>query len=164
MNIKLLSVDQLNIVQDLAYSTWPDTFKDILSSEQIEYMLEWMYNLETLRKQVESGHQFYILEDNLVPKGFIGIELNYPKKNRLKIQKLYVLPHLQGAGIGKKLIEKAIQVANQNGICELSLNVNRFNKAVTFYKHIGFTISYEENIDIGNGYLMEDYVMSYKLN
>ena len=163
MNIKLLSVDELIIVRELAFSTWPDTFKEILSNEQIKYMLEWMYNLKTLREQVKSGHQFYVYEDNSIPKGFIGIELNSPQKNQLKIQKLYVLPELQGDGIGKKLIEKAIQVANQNGICEILLNVNRFNKAVGFYKHIGFTVSYEENIDIGNGYLMEDYVMSLKL-
>jgi GNAT superfamily N-acetyltransferase len=163
MNIKLLSVDELIIVRELAFSTWPDTFKEILSNEQINYMLEWMYNLKTLSEQVKSGHQFYVYEENSIPKGFIGIELNYPEKNQLKIQKLYVLPELQGEGIGKRLIDKAIQVANQNGIYELVLNVNRFNKAVGFYKHIGFTVSYEENIDIGNGYLMEDYVMSLKL-
>ena len=163
MNIKLLSVEDLIIVRQLAFSTWPDTFKEILSKEQINYMLEWMYNLKTLSDQVKLGQQFYVYEDNSVPKGFIGIELNYLKTNQLKIQKLYVLPQLQGEGIGKMLIDKAIQVAHQNGICELILNVNRFNKAVGFYKHIGFTVSYEENIDIGNGYLMEDYVMSLKL-
>lgn len=163
MELKLLSSNELKIVQDLAYATWPDTFKDILTSEQINYMLEWMYNLETLRKQAEDGHLFYVYLDIGVPVGFMGIEPNHPTQDALKIHKIYVLPHTQGSGVGKKLILKAKEVAQEKGISKLVLNVNRFNKAVSFYQYLGFEIEYEENIDIGNGYLMEDYVMRLNL-
>lgn len=163
MVLKLLSSNELKIVQDLAYATWPDTFKDILTSEQIHYMLEWMYNLETLRKQVEDGHLFYVYLDKGVPLGFMGIEPNHPTQDSLKIHKIYVLPQTQGSGVGKKLLQKAMEVANDTGISKLVLNVNRFNKAVSFYQYIGFVIEYEENIDIGNGFLMEDFVMCLNL-
>lgn len=163
MAIKLLSSNELKIVQDLAYAIWPDTFKDILSSEQIKYMLNWMYDLETLKKQAENGQLFFIYTENDQPVGFMGIEPFYPSKSELKIHKIYVLPQTQGAGIGKKLIQKAIAVAQEKEIQKLVLNVNRFNKAVTFYQHIGFTIDYEENIDIGNGFLMEDFVLKYAI-
>lgn len=162
MKIKLLTADEMNIVQELAYATWPDTFKSILSSEQIDYMLEWMYNLDTLKEQVNSGHQFFAFFENSTPLGFIGIQLHYPTEQSLKIHKLYVLPNIQGKGVGKQLVSKAIEVAKENEISELLLNVNRFNSAVDFYKHLGFKVAYEENIDIGNGYLMEDYVMCYQ--
>jgi ribosomal protein S18 acetylase RimI-like enzyme len=66
-------------------------------------------------------------------------------------------------GIGKKLIEFVKKIANQSDMEGLLLNVNRFNKAVDFYKAIGFRVLYEENIDIGNGYLMEDFVMKLDL-
>lgn len=161
--IRLLTSREMNIVQVLAHATWPDTFKEILSSEQITYMLDWMYNLETLAKQVDNGHTFYVYFENEIPLGFIGIELHHPTAEALKIHKLYVLPNTQGKGIGKQLITKAIEIAKANGINELILNVNRFNKAVEFYKNLGFTIAYEENIDIGNGYLMEDFVMKYAI-
>jgi GNAT superfamily N-acetyltransferase len=163
MSIKLLSEDEMDQVQQLAYATWPDTFKNILSEEQIKYMLEWMYDLETLRKQAESGHQFYLYLENSVPLGFIGIEPHHPTVDSLKIHKLYVLPESQGSGVGKKLIAQAEKVAKELGIDKLILNVNRFNKAVEFYKHFGFVVDRQEDIDIGNGYLMEDFVMIYTL-
>jgi len=163
MSIRLISGEEMVVIQDLAQRIWPDTFKEILTQEQIEYMLEWMYNPETLKKQVEQGHLFYIISENKIPLGFIGIEPNHPSAHQLKIHKLYVLPETQGSGLGKKLIQIAIDNASIRNISEIVLNVNRFNKAVTFYQHLGFSISYEENIDIGNGFWMEDYVMTLKV-
>jgi GNAT superfamily N-acetyltransferase len=163
MNIRALKQDELSIVHEIAHATWPDTFKDILSQEQIQYMLNWMYDLKHLENQFNQGHQFYVAELEENPVGFIGIEPNYPEKGLTKIHKIYILPNKQGNGIGKKLIEFVKKNAIQSDIEGLLLNVNRFNKAVDFYKAIGFRVLYEEDIDIGNGYLMEDYVMQLKL-
>lgn len=163
MNIRALKQDELSIVHEIAHATWPDTFKDILSQEQIQYMLNWMYDLKQLENQFNQGHQFYVavLEGNSV--GFIGIEPNYPEKGITKIHKIYILPNQQGTGIGKKLIEYVKELSIQSEMEGLLLNVNRFNKAVDFYKAIGFNILFEENIDIGDGYLMEDFVMKLNL-
>ena len=161
--INLLSKNEMVVVREIAQITWPITYREILSSEQLDYMFEWMYNLETLQNQVEEGQLFYVLKENGKPLGFIGIELFSSKKNDLKIQKIYVLPDAQGKGVGKKLIEKAIEIAQEKGIEQVILNVNRFNKAVSFYQKLGFKISSEVNIDIGKGYLMEDYIMNYTI-
>lgn len=163
MNIRALKQDELSIVHEIAHATWPDTFKDILSQEQIQYMLNWMYDLKQLENQSNQGHQFYIAELEEMPVGFIGIEPNYPEKGITKIHKIYILPNKQGLGIGKKLIEYVKELSIQSEMEGLLLNVNRFNKAVDFYKAIGFYIVFEENIDIGNGFLMEDYVMKLNL-
>ena len=163
ISIDLLSKNEMGVVREIAQITWPITYRDILSSEQLDYMFEWMYNLETLQNQVEEGQLFYVLKENETPLGFIGLEWLTPEKNELKIQKIYVLPDAQGKGVGKKLIEKAIDIAQEKGIENAILNVNRFNKAVSFYQKIGFKITSEVNIDIGNGYLMEDYIMTFKL-
>jgi ribosomal protein S18 acetylase RimI-like enzyme len=146
-------------IKTIAELTWPDTFKDILSDEQIRYMLDWMYSIEVLASQINNGHQFYVLTENEKDLGFVGIELNYPNQGNAKIHKIYVLPEFQGKGIGDKLIEKVVQYSKLNKINSLTLNVNRFNKAIDFYLKKGFKITKEENIDIGNGFLMEDYVM-----
>lgn len=163
MNIRALKQDELSIVHEIAHATWPDTFKDILSQEQIQYMLNWMYDLKHLENQFNQGHQFYVAELEEMPVGFIGIEPNYPEKGITKIHKIYILPNQQGTGIGKILIEYVKELSIQSEMEGLLLNVNRFNKAVDFYKAIGFNILFEENIDIGNGYLMEDYVMKLDL-
>ena len=161
--INLLSKNEMVVVREIAQITWPITYREILSSEQLDYMFEWMYNLETLQNQVEEGQLFYVLKENGKPLGFIGIELFSSKKNDLKIQKIYVLPDAQGKGVGKKLIEKAIEIAQEKGIEQVILNVNRFNKAVSFYQKLDFKITSEVNVDIGKGYLMEDYIMNYTI-
>jgi GNAT superfamily N-acetyltransferase len=159
MEIIRIQSDEVGVVSDLAEKIWPDTFKDILTEEQIRYMLDWMYNPTELIGQIQNGHQFYLLKMDQKPLGFIGVQVNYPEPTQLKIHKLYVLPEVQGTGGGKLLFQQAVQVAKENKCDSILLNVNRFNKAVGFYKHIGFEILKEENIDIGNGFWMEDYVM-----
>jgi diamine N-acetyltransferase len=158
--VRGIQSDELTSIQNLAHAIWPSTFEGILSANQINYMLEWMYNLETLSKQIESGHEFYLFEIHNEPVGFMGIE---KIENRLKIHKLYVLPNLHGSGIGKIFIHKAIERAKSLNCQHIFLNVNRFNKAVDFYKHIGMQIIKEEDIDIGSGYLMEDYVFEMSI-
>lgn len=163
MNIRALKREELSIVRELAHAIWPDTFKAILSHDQIQYMLNWMYDLKQLENQFSQGHQFYVAEIEGTPVGFIGIELNYPEKGITKIHKIYILPKKQGLGIGKKLITYVRELSSKSFIKTLQLNVNRFNKSIAFYYAMGFSILREENISIGNGYLMEDYVMGLEI-
>ena len=157
--IKQLTKDDVIIVNQLARDIWPEAFKDILSKEQIDYMLDWMYEVNTLQEQAVTGHLFYMITDDGIPKGFIGMEPNYPEIGTLRIHKLYVKPNDHNRGLGRELMNKAIEVAHELDLGSINLNVNRFNKAVDFYKKLDFTIVKEEDIKIGRGYLMEDYVM-----
>lgn len=159
MKIEKVTISDISRVQKIAHETWPETFKKILSKEQIDYMLKWMYDFDQLKKQINDGYLFYLLTKNQEDCGFIGIELNYPSRGILKIHKLYIRPVYQGIGIGKKLVDKAKEIALQNEIKRISLNVNRFNASLDFYRKMGFDCIKEEDIDIGNGYLMEDYVL-----
>ena len=157
--IRKIHTDELNLIQEIAHKTWPSTFASILSPEQIDYMLNWMYSLDKLKEQTENGHDFYVFFSENEPVGFIGVELNTSTES-LKIHKLYVLPNQQGKRIGQQLITFVEQLYTCK---KLYLNVNRFNSAVDFYFKLGFVIEREENIDIGNGYLMEDFVMRKEL-
>jgi GNAT superfamily N-acetyltransferase len=160
MLFEKINKDQVVRIKQLAYKTWPDTFKEILSLEQIQYMLNWMYNEEKLAEQISNGHEFYIIHDEQ-DLGFIGVEFDHPERGIMKIHKLYVLPDQQGKALGYQLFNFVKQRAIEKGISRIQLNVNRFNKAVAFYDRVGFKIIKEEDIDIGEGYLMEDYVMEY---
>ena len=94
-----------------------------------------------------------------IPKGFLGIEPNYPDAGTLRIHKIYVEASEHGKGLGKALLQKAIEIGKELDVATINLNVNRFNSAVDFYKSQGFKIVKEEDINIGRGYYMEDYVM-----
>lgn len=154
----------IKTIQNIVYITWPITYGEILSEEQLKYMLDLFYSEEALTDQFDKKEQlFYLITEEKSTLGFIGIEHNYQDENITKIHKIYILPETQGKGIGKLAIEAIAKLAFENNSTSVLLNVNRFNKALNFYKKIGFKVVDEVNIEIGNGYLMEDYVMEKKL-
>jgi diamine N-acetyltransferase len=115
--------------------------------------------LEALQKQLESGQVFYLAQnENQEFVGFVSYEINC-EPNKTKIHKIYVLPETQGTGIGKQLLDLVKTKAQENQQTAIFLNVNKYNNAQNFYQKLGFTITKEEVIDIGKGYVMDDYVM-----
>ncbi|MBP2281944.1 GNAT superfamily N-acetyltransferase [Flavobacterium sp. CG_23.5] len=151
-------------IQEIAFQSWPDTYGAILSKEQIEYMLDLFYSEETLSENLnKKGHRFILVHDADICLGFASYEHNYLNKNGTRLHKIYLLPKAQGKGAGKLLIDTIENLARENQSIALSLNVNRSNKALTFYQKMGFTIVSEENIELDFGYLMEDYVMEKQL-
>lgn len=159
MPIHKISHTEIKIVREIAQITWPVTFGEILSEKQIEYMLQMMYSTDILENQIEAGHEFYLYSEDKTPLAFLGIEANYKAIPQLKIHKLYVLPGQQGKGIGEQFIRFAEKRALELEQESLILNVNRYNKATRFYEKLGFKNIKSEDIEIGNGYLMEDFVM-----
>ncbi|MCF6130207.1 GNAT family N-acetyltransferase [Flavobacterium sp. AS60] len=147
-------------IRAIATEVWPIAYGSILSQEQFDYMMEMMYSVPSLQNQVnEKGHRFILAVENEVPVGFASYEFNYNKKPKTKVHKIYILPNQQGKGIGKALIDFITIEAKAKHQRGLILNVNKNNIAIRFYERIGFEISSEEVIDIGNGYVMDDYVM-----
>jgi len=167
MEIRKAQRHELNILEKLARAIWPSTYSDIISAAQIEFMLSWMYAEQTLQSQFDQGHEFYILSEQNTDLGFLALEWistsTDNKQQQLKINKLYVLGQQQNKGFGKALIQKAIQRASKTNVSEIILQVNKANKAKDFYAHLGFQIKEEAIFDIGNGFVMDDYIMSYKL-
>ncbi|MFY7739446.1 MAG: GNAT family N-acetyltransferase [Flavobacterium sp.] len=162
MNIVVATKEQLAIVKSLAYKIWPNAYETILSKAQLDYMLEMIYSIDSLKKQFDNGHIFLLIEDNQNFIGFASYELNCNNSNKTKLQKLYVLPEIQGKGIGKQVIDYIKEKVVLSNNLALFLNVNKFNKAKDFYQKYGFKIIKEEVIDIGNNYIMDDYVMEIK--
>lgn len=163
MRIVEATKEEIFIIKSLSDRIWPLTFRDILTQEQIAYMMEMMYSKASLEKQMSEGHHYVLIEDDGEYLGYLSYELNYKGSSITKIHKIYILPSLQGKGLGRYFIEEVSKIAEANNNNELSLNVNRYNKAIDFYKRVGFDIVDTEDIDIGNGFLMEDYVMNRKI-
>ncbi len=159
MKLEKINTTQLPIIKDLAYAIWPSTYGEILSSEQLNYMLDNFYSIENLENQMNNDQIFeLLLEDNKVV-GFVAYEFNCNETGLLKIHKIYLLPETQGKGFGKFMIDEVVKIAKKNNQKGVFLNVNKYNKAKFFYEKLGFKITIEEVIDIGNNYIMDDYVM-----
>lgn len=154
------TTEHINAIQGVSAIAWPDAFKEILSASQIAYMMEWMYSDASLREQMEEkNHLYFLVTADDQNMGYMSIEHNCENKKKTKIHKLYILPGQQKKGIGRKLIDFAMERAREVGDGAIYLNVNKYNEnAINFYHRTGFFLAKEEVNDIGNGYVMDDFV------
>lgn len=155
--------DQVKLLMDLAKEIWPKTYAQILSQDQIDYMMDLMYSEARLKNDLKAGIIFYFIVHHQKNIGFTAIELKYKNTEQLYIHKIYLHPKAQGLGLGKACINLISEIAQNNGLKHISLNVNRFNQAKLFYQKVGFEVIGEEDIDIGNGYYMNDFIMQKKV-
>ena len=162
MEIRKAGSSDIDSIMELAAATWYPSYDAILSKHQIDYMLGLFYSHESLTYQMENGHCFLMLSNQGKDIGFASFEPHY-KKGITKLHKLYVLPQQQGTGGGRLLISAIESESAANGDKAITLNVNRYNQALNFYLRSGFEIIDAEDINIGHGYLMEDYIMSKTL-
>lgn len=160
IHIRKATLEDLPLIHEMAKIVFPHTYAEILSPEQLDYMMEWMYSLPNLHKQVtEEHHIYYLAYEEEQPVGYVSIQ---PEgKDVFHLQKIYVLPDQQGKHYGKVLFQKAIEAIKElhPGSCQMRLNVNRNNKALRFYEHMGMRKVDEGDFPIGNGYYMNDYIM-----
>lgn len=157
--VSSVNTDHINDILLIAEKTWKDTYKNIISKEQIDFMYDKMYSKASLNLQFDMGHQFAIAYSKELPVGFISF---YIQENKIYIPKLYVSKAYQGQGIGCKLLKYIFDFGKSEKIETVQLNVNRNNKAVNFYQKIGFEII--ESTDIAYyQYWLNDYIMQKKL-
>jgi ribosomal protein S18 acetylase RimI-like enzyme len=125
-------------------------------------MIAKFYNEVALLELMDKGHVFYLAHDGNKHVGFVSYELN-SEPNKTKIHKIYVLPETQGIGLGRQFFELVKEKAKENNQKDIFLNVNKYNSALHFYTKLGFSIVNDEVIPIGNGYVMDDFVMEISL-
>jgi len=154
-----IASEELILVHQLSYTIWPVCYANIISEKQIAYMLEKIYSLPALKRSMEEGQRFLVAFHESDPVGYSGFEKDQNQPHRFKLQKLYVLPHLHGLGMGKALFLRTQSVAIAGGCTSLFLQVNKKNPAVEFYRKLGMSIKEEAIVDIGNGFVMDDYIM-----
>lgn len=143
-------------IHTLVHQIYYPTYKDILSKDQIEFMLDKSYTIEAIQASMASNQDFYLLQNDQEFLGFMALSVS--SSPLLRIEKLYLLPETQGKGCGKLMINFAQEVALSVGLNTLELNVNRGNKAYHFYLKQGFKVTQEVDIPY-YGYILDDYVM-----
>ncbi len=146
----------------LAERIWRVSYVEMLTPEQIDYMLVWMYAPEQIASEMRAG---VIWEMALVeggPAGFFSLTLD--EDRRAKLNKLYVLPELQGRGFGRALLARATEAAAGLGAREIWLQVNKRNeRARAMYERAGYVIERADVFDIGGGFVMDDFILRREL-
>ncbi|OIQ30446.1 MAG: GNAT family N-acetyltransferase [Bacteroidetes bacterium MedPE-SWsnd-G2] len=163
IEIKLVhQLPELNLVETLAKEIWTEHYTPIIGRAQVAYMLNKFQSVETMSNQIDEGYQYYaILHDDKM-KGYFSIQ---KREHKLFLSKLYVLKSQRGLGLGKAAIQYITKQAPQLDCDCIALTVNRFNKkSIKAYEKMGFTNIGEVVMDIGEGYIMDDYILEKKIN
>ncbi|MEY4988170.1 MAG: hypothetical protein RL567_1949 [Bacteroidota bacterium] len=161
MQFRKADISDITVIQQIAEKAWRPTYGHILAEEQTLYMLDLMYSSEVLQKQIGSSIEFYLAVNGHDTLGYFSIEVVEPGK--MKLHKIYLDPDQKSKGTGSEIIEFIKQIGLKAGVGHIELNVNKYNSAVHFYEKMGFIRAKEMVLDIGNGYVMDDYVMQLNL-
>ena len=169
LRIDKAGTDDLQKISDMAQVVFRHTYREILSPEQMEYMMDMMYSMPNLLKQIEEGHHYYIAFEDNVPVGYVSVQHEGADSEGVEIyhlHKIYVMPDAQGKGTGMRLFNRAADHARESSDgrrARIELNVNKYNNSVEFYRHIGMKVLLEEDFPIGNGFYKTDYIMGLDL-
>ncbi len=162
MKTRKANISDIPIIQSIAEAAWRPTYGKILSEEQCVYMLDWMYNTQKLEEQINGNIQFILLENQeSIAIGYASFEKT--EEGIGKLHKIYTHPAYKQKGGGSLLLNEIIQMARSLNVKIIELNVNRFNSAVEFYLKKGFKIKEEVDLEVGQGFYMNDFVMRYEL-
>lgn len=156
--------EDIPLIRAMAKICFFDTYRNILSAEQLDYMYAMMYSESSLATQFAEGHHYVLAYEGEECAGYVSYQ--YEPSNSAHLHKLYILPAFQGNGIGRILIEHVFETVKEyyRGVpCQVELNVNRENKAYHFYKNMGMDEVASGDFPIGNGFYMCDYIMRKEL-
>ena len=160
MNItfeQVITKEQIKVLADTANVVWHDAFKEILTLEQIEYMIEKFQSFQALSQAIkDNGYKYYLIKTDNNVAGYTGL---HEENGKMFLSKLYILKEYRGEQISSKTFDFIENLAKGKNLKSVWLTVNRNNKhAIAVYKHKGFILIREQVADIGNGFVMDDFV------
>jgi ribosomal protein S18 acetylase RimI-like enzyme len=159
LNLRPATATDIPLIRTLAHRIWRECYPGIISGEQIEYMLGWMYSAEQLASEFTACVPWELVEENGMPIGFLSYKLE--SDSRVKLNKLYLLPDHQHRGHSRTLLAHVCERARALGAREVWLQVNKRNaRAIAAYVKASFHIASEAVADIGHGFVMDDYFMA----
>ncbi len=153
--------DDIGLLIDMAHEIWLSYYPSIISIDQINYMLQLMYSQKAIEKELGDGVVWEIIENETTSVGFLSYTIG---DEDIKLNKLYLKTAHHGKGYGKIALNHAIDYARLNQYKRVYLTVNKNNvKAIIAYEKTGFVRTDSIVIDIGGGFVMDDYIYSYWL-
>ena len=165
ITISIAGETDAEAIRELAVTVWNACYTGIISQEQIDYMLGWMYAPEKIRKEIREDGIIYLRIDD--PSGLRGFAAFGPAEKAAEgfIHKLYIDPEFQGRGLGSAAIREIEVMSRHQGVFRISLRVNRKNlQAIGAYEKNGFCRCGKVCSDIGGGFEMDDFLLAKNLD
>lgn len=159
MKIIAVKNEDLIILEEMAKYIWRECYTTLLGVEQVEYMIDNFQTKEAFVNQINDGYEYYFVEQEGVRLGYVGIK---EETGQLFLSKLYLKEQYHGRGLAQDILKYLKAVAKERNLECLYLTVNKGNvKAIKAYERFGFIKTNDIVTDIGNGFVMDDYVYTY---
>jgi diamine N-acetyltransferase len=161
--VPVTNAAQVADVARMARIVWNEYYVQLIGQAQVDYMVARFQTAEAMQAQIDSGYEYFQIQQGAEAIGYAAIRFDTPDA-RLFISKLYLLAAHRKSGAGRKTLALIEQIARGRGAPRLWLTVNKGNPSVRAYERLGFTIAEAIVMDIGGGYVMDDYRMEKALS
>ena len=146
-------------VARVANIVWSEHYTPIIGAGQVEYMIDKFQSPTAIAQQIKDDkYEYFLLKENEQSIGYIGLQV---QENQLFLSKIYIQKEHRGNGFGRISFNYIEEYAHKHNCTEIYLTVNKNNhSSIAVYEKSGFQKTNEAVADIGNGYVMDDYIMS----
>jgi len=159
--IKARNDSDVKAVTDLAAIIWHEHFVSIISTEQIDYMVDKFQSYRAVSEQLADGYEYYQLKLDGELVGYTGVNEG---GDGLFLSKLYIKKDCRGNGISRRTFEFLVGLCEERHLERIWLTCNKYNShTLAVYDHFGFKTIDSAETDIGNGFIMDDYIMEYRI-
>ncbi|MGG0184957.1 GNAT family N-acetyltransferase [Bacillus rhizoplanae] len=169
INIKKCTLEDSRKLQEISYETFNEAFKHQNSSENMNAYLERAFNLKQLEKELSNiSSQFFFVYFNNEVAGYLKVNTNDAQSEEmgdesLEIERIYIKNKFQKHGLGKYLLNKAMEIAMERNKKKIWLGVwGKNENAIAFYKKMGFVQTGAHSFYMGDEEQM-DFIMTKTL-
>ena len=185
LTFKLVETSEnIELVTGIAYEIWHEYWPEHIGEAQTNYMVSHFQSLEAITKDInEHGYLYYVLydEDQKIV-GYTaaqfesydspddpdslkhGPAINNVALSRLFISKIYLYAQERGKHYASEVIAFYTRLCQDRHVPAMYLTVNRGNElGVRAYKGKGFEVIEEVDAPIGEGFVMNDYIMAKRV-
>jgi RimJ/RimL family protein N-acetyltransferase len=156
--------DEISELAKMAKEIWEEHYIPIIGKDQVKYMVKKFQSESAIQNQLNENYIYFSVLLNNQPFGYLCYKID-TDENILFLSKIYVKRSFRGFGYGKHMFQFVIRKAAELNCQYINLTVNKYNtNSIDVYKKLGFIQKRALIIDIGNGFVMDDFEMSYDLN
>lgn len=159
ITVRKASTDDAVLIESLAKIIWNQHYTPIIGKDQVDYMLKKFQSNAAVKSDIKNGYTYYIAYLDGKPQGYCAIKID----DGVFLSKFYVLKEARGKGVGKAMLRSVKDYSIQHGAKRIWLTCNKHNSTLDIYKNLGYEVTKSIVADIGNGYVMDDYVLEKKL-
>ena len=155
---KVETQEDIEFTAKTAKEIWQEYWPTRIGQAQTDYMIGLFLSDSAINRQIkDDGYEFFTLWDKDKLVGFIAM---HAEADALFISKIYFYKSMRGAGYAAEVIDFFNKVCLERKLPSMYLNVNKYNDlAIKAYLRYGFNNEDSVVNDIGEGFVMDDYIM-----